>query len=189
MEKRNPNRIMLHHSLTEDNTVLSSFEAIKNYHMKTKGWRDIGYDWVLEYVNNKLVWREGRSEIFSGAHCAENKMNILALSFCIVGNFDVSKLNDEHIQMILQKQTECEVRWGRKLPLDLHRNHATYKSCPGKNVTLEMFDLYKDVSDWAKAAWIKAKEKGINDGFGPKTLITEEQLMVFFDRVGLLNRN
>lgn len=45
----------------------------------------------------------------------------------------------------------------------------------------------EDVSPWALSAWNKAKDKGINDGFGAKNHVTEEQLMVFFDKVGLLD--
>lgn len=44
----------------------------------------------------------------------------------------------------------------------------------------------EDVSDWAKEAWLKAKNMGLNDGRGSKNPVTEEQLMVFFDRLGLL---
>jgi N-acetylmuramoyl-L-alanine amidase len=50
----------------------------------------------------------------------------------------------------------------------------------------------EDVSDWAKSAWEKAKLKKINglplnDGAGAKNPVTEEQLMVFFDLLGLLD--
>lgn len=40
---------------------------------------------------------------------------------------------------------------------------------------------------WAKESWEKAVKKGINDGVGPKNPVTEEQLMVFFDNLGLLD--
>jgi murein DD-endopeptidase MepM/ murein hydrolase activator NlpD len=41
----------------------------------------------------------------------------------------------------------------------------------------------EEVSSWAKKSWEKAKEKGINDGKGAKNNVTEEQLMVFLDRL------
>lgn len=50
-----------------------------------------------------------------------------------------------------------------------------------------------DVSPWAQVAWEKAKKKlgpngtPINDGKGAKLQVTEEQLMVFFDKLGLLD--
>lgn len=43
-----------------------------------------------------------------------------------------------------------------------------------------------NVSAWAKDSWLKAIDRGIQDGIGPKNNVTEEQLMVFFDILGLL---
>jgi len=49
------------------------------------------------------------------------------------------------------------------------------------------------VSEWAKTAWEKASKKigttgvPINDGVGAKNQVTEEQMMVFLDRLGLLD--
>ncbi len=45
----------------------------------------------------------------------------------------------------------------------------------------------EEVSEWAKSSWQKAIKKGVNDGLGAKNPVTEEQLMVFFDRLGLLD--
>ncbi len=42
------------------------------------------------------------------------------------------------------------------------------------------------VSDWAKAAWKKADEKGVMDGTRPKDEPTREQIAVILDRLGLL---
>ena len=70
-----PEKIIIHHSLTEDNVMLSSFDAIRRYHMQTNGWSDIGYHWLLEKVNNKWIWRPGRPEKVSGAHTKEQGMN------------------------------------------------------------------------------------------------------------------
>lgn len=54
-------------------------------------------------------------------------------------------------------------------------------------------DTPQEVSSWAKPAWDKAMKKigtdgkPVNDGIGPKNEVTEEQLMVFFDKLGLLD--
>lgn len=50
-----------------------------------------------------------------------------------------------------------------------------------------------EVSPWAEDAWEKARKKickdgkPLNDGLGAKNMVTEEQLMVFFDKLGLLD--
>lgn len=44
----------------------------------------------------------------------------------------------------------------------------------------------KSVSAWAKAAWEKAKAKGVMDGTAPKGTPTREQIAAILDRLGLL---
>jgi len=52
---------------------------------------------------------------------------------------------------------------------------------------LVKYDDEVQISPWARAAWDKAVKKGIQDGHGPKAYVTEEQLMVFFAKLGLLD--
>lgn len=62
-----------------------------------------------------------------------------------------------------------------------------------KTYTLEGKPMTNEVSPWAKESWEKAKKKickdgkPLNDGLGAKNMVTEEQLMVFFDKLGLLD--
>ena len=44
----------------------------------------------------------------------------------------------------------------------------------------------KSASAWAKAAWEKAKRKGVFDGTAPQSAATREQLALVLDRLGLL---
>lgn len=137
----NPTSIILHHSLTKDNIVLNNTKAIKKYHIDTNGWSDIGYHWILEKIDNMYRWVKGRKETTRGAHCLDR--NFDSIGICIVGDYDKDYLCEEQIQMILQKQIELEIKHDRKLPLELHRTYADYKTCPGSNITL---DLFKDDS-------------------------------------------
>lgn len=135
-----PTKIILHHSLTEDNKLLNNYNGIYNYHTITKGWSDIGYHWVLEYDKGILQWKKGRDEKTRGAHCSQDNQNYKSIGICVVGNYDVSYLNEEQIQMILNKKKEIELMHNRNMPIELHRNYATYKTCPGRNITLELFE-------------------------------------------------
>jgi N-acetyl-anhydromuramyl-L-alanine amidase AmpD len=105
--------------------------------MKTNGWRDIGYHWVLEYVNNKLVWRQGRKETDTGAHTKEQSMNSKSIGICVVGNFDKYPPTQAHYEAIRDKIKELDVKYG-PMPIEPHSKYATYKSCPGK-----LFDMKK----------------------------------------------
>lgn len=128
-----PEYIIIHHSLTDDNMLLSDFEAIRRYHMQVNGWRDIGYHWVLEKVNNKWVWRAGRKETEDGAHCKEQGMNFKSVGICVVGNFDKDTPTDEIYELVAAKCKDIMSRWPAIKAENIrpHREYATYKSCPG----------------------------------------------------------
>ncbi len=130
-----PEYIIIHHSLTDDNVLLSDFEAIRRYHMQMNGWRDIGYHWVLEKVNNKWAWRAGRKETEDGAHCKEQGMNFKSVGICVVGNFDKDTPTDEIYELVAAKCKDIMSRWPKIKVENIkpHREYATYKSCPGKN--------------------------------------------------------
>lgn len=133
-----PEYIIIHHSLTDDNVMLSDFEAIRRYHMQVNGWRDIGYHWVLEKVNNKWVWRAGRKETEDGAHCKEQGMNFKSVGICVVGNFDKDTPTDEIYELVAAKCKDIMSRWPaiKAENIKPHREYATYKSCPGKNFNM-----------------------------------------------------
>lgn len=133
-----PEKIIIHHSLTEDNKVLSSFDGIRRYHIETNGWADIGYHHVLEYVGEKLVWRAGRAETLPGAHVKEQAINLKSIGICVVGNFDVTKPDAATYDALAAKCREIMGRYPRIKVSDIepHHKYATYKSCPGK-----LFDM------------------------------------------------
>lgn len=131
-----PEKIIIHHSLTKDNVLLSDFDAIKRYHMQTNGWSDIGYHWILEKINNKWVWNEGRKENVSGAHCKEQNMNFKSIGICVVGNFDVEIPTPEIYQLVADKCKDIMKRWTINA-IETHNKYATYKSCPGNNFKIE----------------------------------------------------
>jgi hypothetical protein len=130
--------VMIHHSFTEDNKLLSSYEAIDRYHA-AKGWKApiskkaIGYQLIIEYVNGKLTARQGRLDTENAAACKEARMNGKALHVCVVGNFDVTKPSEELYIFIAN---EIKKRWPATKTIEPHNKYATYKTCPGK-----LFDM------------------------------------------------
>ncbi len=81
--------IVIHHSVSADNPVLSNIGAIRDWHVKVNGWRDIGYHWVLEQMNGRWEVVMGRLPDEKGAHTKELDLNETGYGICVVGNYDV----------------------------------------------------------------------------------------------------
>jgi N-acetyl-anhydromuramyl-L-alanine amidase AmpD len=123
---------MLHHSLTKD-TATVSWDAIRRYHIEVNGWKDIGYHFGVELVGSSYQILQGRNLATPGAHCKEQSMNRLAIGICVVGNFDLAPPPPE--QLIALRSLVKTLMQEHNIPVEnivLHRQYATYKSCPGK---------------------------------------------------------
>ncbi|SKC59226.1 peptidoglycan recognition protein family protein [Maledivibacter halophilus] len=178
-----PDKIILHHSATDEGT----FESIKKYHVEQKKWRDIGYHYL---ITTDGYLHKGRDEKEVGAHTiGENEKSI---GICLVGNFDKYEPNKNQLYTLYKLLKNISSRYGL-LPIHGHNEFST-KTCPGTKFPMKevLEKAYKDkideeISHWAKDSWEKAVKMGINDGIGAKNPVTEEQLMVFLDRLGLLD--
>ncbi len=133
-----PEYIIIHHSLTKDSNTVS-WSAIREYHIKVKHWRDIGYHAGIELINGEYIILAGRPITAPGAHCLEKEMNSKSLGFCFVGNFD----NETPCGEMLVKAAAYIKGWmeafsiptGRVQP---HHLYAPYKTCPGKMFRIDL---------------------------------------------------
>lgn len=134
--------LIVHHSATPDGDTFS-WGAIKNYHIKERGWRDIGYHIGTEKVGDSYWDILGRDFDDHGAHCPDGGMNAIGLGWCIVGNFDIVAPSSDlwahcvktgaHLRRLLQIPVEkvlghheAQAKWG-----------TVSKTCPGKK-----FDMF-----------------------------------------------
>lgn len=131
-----PERIIVHHSLTEDGLVVD-WEAIRKYHKEVKGWSDIGYHYGIERVGDKWVIQKGRAENVNGAHCKEQEMNFKSIGICVVGNYDIDNVPQEAFNLLVELIKDINKRYGKKFPIEPHSKYATYKTCPGKKFPLQ----------------------------------------------------
>lgn len=146
-----PNYIIIHHSLTKDGKQVD-WQAIKDYHVKEKGWNDIGYHLGIEGVDGKYMVLKGRDETTIGAHCKEGEMNRQSLGVCFVGNFDKWEVPEAQWGLGIRTVKDLMIKY--KIPAVNVMGHgevmrkykASYvKSCPGDLFSMSKFrkDLLK----------------------------------------------
>jgi len=132
-----PQKIILHHSLTQDSETVS-WGAIRKYHINECGWRDIGYHFGIELLRDDYEILIGRFAEEVGAHTKGE--NYDSIGICFVGAYDIDPPPD-----IMWKKGLRLVRflcYTYNIATDKifgHRKFAPYKSCPGRAFDLNKF--------------------------------------------------
>lgn len=131
--------VVIHHSLTKDSGTVS-WGAIRDYHVNVQGWRDIGYHYGIELVNDKVEVLLGRMLHEVAAAVKESTMNTRGVHVCIVGNFDIAA----PIKPVWTKAVDltaflCELLDIPTSNVMPHTHYAPYKSCPGTKFDMPRF--------------------------------------------------
>jgi hypothetical protein len=132
-----PKYLILHHSYTKDSGTVS-WQAIRRYHTDTLGWRDIGYHYGIELVNDEYEILIGRLEGETGAHTRGHNRD--SIGICLVGNFDSQTPDQDQWNMLLELVANLCLRYDLNAEdVKGHREFASYKSCPGTSFDLDKF--------------------------------------------------
>ncbi len=133
---------MVHHSASEDDDGVDALD-FERWH-RARGWRDIGYHWVVELVGETYHALQGRPMSMTGAHCPG--WNSRAVGVCFAGNFMAvpppAKQLDEGAQLIAGL---CQLGGLSPRAILRHRDHRE-TLCPGDKFPLE--ELLELVSDY-----------------------------------------
>lgn len=120
---RSITHIILHHTAAEEKDT----EQIRRYHMGL-GWRDIGYDFVIE-KDGRIV--TGRSLDITGAHAGVAYYNQHAIGIAVIGNLIRREIYDAQYAALVHLVDRL-VR-EHNIPLSnilLHRE-IKQTACPG----------------------------------------------------------
>lgn len=154
-------KIVVHHTAESEKSAEipgdSKIRAIYHYHAITRGWGDIGYNYVIDQDGNIYEGRTGGDYVV-GAHAFCNNINTLGIS--LMGNFMKSNPTKAQVAAL----TKLLKALGTKYGVDISKNsyfhgettpnllgHRDTKStaCPGDNLysLLPLFRKYFNFSD------------------------------------------
>lgn len=192
-----PNRpiryTVLHHTwrpTAKDYKGLPTIEAIRSYHMRERGWRDIGYNCLVGPDGAIFVGRTLRSG--RGAHCVARNHDSVGIAMVLNGDDPAEvaankPMIDTAAKVAALYAQRFDVPPGR---LVYHRDYAA-KSCPGsaflkhdewrKRVAAYRLSL-ESPSEWAQTAWSWAVESGLLDGTRPRAPASREEVAVMLYR-------
>jgi N-acetylmuramoyl-L-alanine amidase len=114
---------------------------IQNYHMNTRGWADIGYNFLVGEDGNVY---EGRGWDRVGAHAL--RYNPTSLGISVIGNYQ-SRLPNSAALNAVKRLIACGVSMGKissTYSLHGHRD-GVCTSCPGES-------LYNHIRSWPRFA-------------------------------------
>lgn len=91
---RPPLWVVLHHSVSRPETTV---DEIRRWH-RARGFRDIGYHYVVRLSDHGWVWERGRPEEEVGAHC--KGWNESTLGICVCGDYTRGPLPDAAFEVL-----------------------------------------------------------------------------------------
>lgn len=131
---RKINKIIIHCSATKEGRDIKT-DTIKSWHMKGRGWSDIGYHFVIELDG---TIKQGRNVEKIGAHTKGENTN--SIGVCYVGGVDdMNKAKDTRTEA--QKESMIELIESLKseyktATIHGHNEYAN-KACPSFDVKKE----------------------------------------------------
>lgn len=141
-------RVVIHHTYRPDlvhglslESVAIHVRAIEEYHVRTKGWSGIGYNWLIDQDGRVY---EGRGWGRHGAHAAGVNSVSIGIAFMVDGS---ARTPTESAWRSAEWLIRYGVRAGEIAPgytLTGHRDHGN-TDCPG-DMIYEAMDRLRDLS-------------------------------------------
>lgn len=116
---------MVHYSAA---SATQSVRDIQRFHMETRGWSDIGYNFLVRSTDGTIY--EGRGWDVIGAHAAGH--NVENIGVCVIGadRDGVRDVSDAARAAVAWLYAEANRRAGRQLARRVHRDVGATQ-CPG----------------------------------------------------------
>ena len=132
MYQKQIERIIIHHTYSQDNPKKIDWDSIRQYHLN-KGWNDIGYHYGIEKAEGVYKIVRGRPDYIIGAHCEGYNQNSLGIA--VVGNFDVTE-PPKKLYETLARLCCSKIKKFGDIPIEPHNKYSE-KTCPGKKFDMD----------------------------------------------------
>ncbi len=175
-------QIIVHHTgeyVKESRNTYELMRAIYFFHTITRGWGDIGYNYVIDRDGNIFEGRAGGEEAFQlgkgvvGAHVAYHNIGTVGIS--LEGNFEFETPTSRQLEVLTLFMADLAHRFDidpnvRETHIDKfsyniagHRDvaregHGT--ACPGKNLDKLLPNIRKEVAFWKNELYWQDKRGG-----------------------------
>jgi len=137
-------KIILHHTATtaDLDDPKKAIRDIYYYHTISKGWGDIGYNYIIDQQGNVYEGRYGGEGVV-GAHAGPGNKGSIGIA--ILGNYNEDTLNKNVVnalELLLSEKTKLHgidplgdsYFRGEKLPNIIGHNSVMPTGCPGENI-------------------------------------------------------
>lgn len=136
--------IVIHHSASPrgywqgDKWLPINAEVIRKWHVKDRGWSDIGYHFVV--LADGTI-EKGRPLDRIGAHTRAGRRNFTSIGICLVGNFQYDTVSPEQlhsaVKLVKKLQQDFAIPFEK---IELHNQvEGSSTLCPGKIFPKEIF--------------------------------------------------
>lgn len=147
------------HSYYPEKTTLEMHKNMRNYHISSRGWSDIGQHVTIGKEGN-VVLGLPIEKTPASAYMYNGSLSWHPFMYEMIGNFDLNEDKLEGAQLDTVNAINNYFYVKKDKPMRFHREMASYKSCPGTGIDkawmIEQAKQYKTVavpqvekrSDW-----------------------------------------
>ena len=96
---RDINKLIVHCSATREGQHIS-IDTIKDWHVNGRGWKDVGYHYVI-YLDGRI--KKGREDSVQGAHTKGHNKN--SLGICYIGGVEEDGKHPKDTRTCEQKES------------------------------------------------------------------------------------
>ena len=141
-EYRQPEKVIIHHTVTYNPDPLATLRAIHYYHAVTRKWGDIGYNYLIDSQGNIYEGRKGGEGVVAGHARGRNEGSI---GIALLGDFTEQRMLPAMEEALIEMLAWIADRygiapqgrspaWGLQLPNVLGHRDVGNTSCPGEQV-------------------------------------------------------